>query len=85
MKSQQITTNTLARKNILTREVYSYLAQQGLIEQKGNDWSLTNKGVVRGGKHVNSKKLGKYIVWPDGIEIKVIKNPSTYYIDSSLQ
>jgi hypothetical protein len=70
MKNKKISTSALAKKhNRPVKEMFAYLSQQGLIEKKGDYWSLTNEGVAKGGKFVNSQQFGKYITWPEDIEV----------------
>lgn len=69
---KQISTTALAKKfNITPREMFVQLVNLGLIEKKGDVWSLTNDGVNKGGKFIVSKQYGKYIAWPDNIDLNV--------------
>jgi len=69
---KQISTTALAKKfNISPREMFVQLVNLGLIEKKGDVWSLTNEGVNKGGKFIDSKQYGKYIAWPDNIDLNV--------------
>lgn len=69
---KQISTTALAKKfNITAREMFVQLVNLGLIEKKGDVWSLTNDGVNKGGKFIESKQYGKYIAWPDNIDLNV--------------
>jgi hypothetical protein len=47
------------------------LIEAGWLEHKGDnkqkEWYLTNKGKFEGGIYRESKKFGKYIVWPQSI------------------
>ncbi|TKB25170.1 glycerol kinase [Desulfopila sp. IMCC35006] len=54
--------------------MFVQLVNLGLIEKKGEVWSLTNEGVSKGGKFIDSKQYGKYITWPDDIKINVTLN-----------
>lgn len=51
--------------------MFARLLQLGLIEQKGDVWSLTDHGVKVGGKFINSKQYGKYIIWPENINLNI--------------
>jgi hypothetical protein len=69
---KKISTTALAKKyNITSKEMFVRLVNLGLIEKKGDVWSLTNEGVHRGGVFANSKRFGKYITWPEDIELDV--------------
>lgn len=69
---KQISTTALAKKfNITSREMFVQLVNLGLIEKKGDVWSLTNEGVNKGGRFIDSKQYGKYISWPDSIDLNV--------------
>jgi hypothetical protein len=50
------------------------LINLGLIEKKGDVWSLTNEGVNKGGKFISSKRFGKYIAWPENIALDIKQN-----------
>lgn len=69
---KQISTTALSKThNISAREMFAHLLQDGLIEKKGDIWSLTNKGIEIGGKFVTNKKYGKYITWPDNFRLVI--------------
>lgn len=69
-KIYQISTTALAKKhNFSDKEMFTRLSDLGLIEKKGDHWSLTNKGDDAGGIVVNSKKYGKYITWPENLRL----------------
>ncbi len=70
-----ISTTALAKKiNITSKEMFVQLVNLGLIEKKGEVWSLTNEGVSKGGKFVTSEKFGKYITWPENLSISIMPN-----------
>ncbi|CAG35382.1 hypothetical protein [Desulfotalea psychrophila] len=54
--------------------MFIILVSKGLIEKKGEFWSLTNLGVDAGGKFKTSAQYGKYITWPENIDLKLDKN-----------
>ncbi|WP_319548081.1 hypothetical protein [Desulfogranum marinum] len=71
-EEKQISTSALAKKHkVPGKDMFLRLQTKGLIERKGDYWSLTNEGVKRGGRFVEHKKYGKYITWPEGINIDV--------------
>jgi len=72
---KNVSTTALAKKyNITSKEMFIRLMSIGLIEKKGDIWSLTNEGVNKGGKFISSKRFGKYITWPENIAIDVKQN-----------
>ncbi len=76
-KSQikQISTTALAKiYKVSTKEMFIQLVSHGLIEKKGEMWSLTNLGVEKGGKFIDHPKYGKYISWPSIIDLEVRPN-----------
>lgn len=71
-ETKQISTTALSKKfNIPTNEMFAQLLQKGFIEKKGDVWSLTDKGVSVGGKFVSHDKYGKYITWPENLDISI--------------
>ena len=72
---KKISTTALAKLyNITPKEMFVQLLNLGLIEKKGDVWSLTNQGLEKGGKFVNSQRFGKYITWPENISLDVKPN-----------
>lgn len=70
--NKQISTTALAKtKKIPTNEMFSHLLQKGFIEKKDDVWSLTNHGIKVGGKFVSSARFGKYITWPENLNIDI--------------
>ncbi|MCP4552836.1 MAG: glycerol kinase [Bacteroidetes bacterium] len=45
----------------------------GFIEKKSETWVLTSEGETQGGGYKESKEYGKYIVWPEDIQITFAK------------
>ena len=69
-EEKRISTTALAKKfSVPVREMFAQLLQRGLIEKKGDLWSLTNQGVSVGGKFVTSPQYGKYITWPEDLKL----------------
>ena len=67
---KRISTTALSKKyNIPTKEMFARLLQLSLIEKRDDLWCLTDLGVKRGGKFINSKRFGKYITWPEGFQL----------------
>jgi len=72
IENKMISTSALSKKyNISAKDMFARLLQLGLIEKKGDVWSLTDQGVKVGGKFVNSKQYGKYITWPEDINLNI--------------
>lgn len=75
VSTKHISTTALSKKfNITSKEMFLQLSNQGLIERKGDVWSLTNEGVKRGGRFVESKQYGKYISWPEDLALAATPN-----------
>lgn len=71
-EQKQISTTALSKKyNIPAKNMFALLLQKGLIEKKGDVWSLTNQGVEVGGKFVKHPKYGKYISWPENLSLDI--------------
>ncbi|MBW1717457.1 MAG: glycerol kinase [Deltaproteobacteria bacterium] len=72
MTSRKISTSALAKQyKITVKEMFGRLLQLGLIEKKGEVWSLTDQGVRKGGKFVTDKQYGKYIAWPRDLKLDI--------------
>ncbi len=70
MSDKKVSTTALAKKhNIPAKEMFAHLLQLGLIEKKGDVWSLTDQGLKVGGKFITSKQYGKYITWPEDFKL----------------
>ncbi len=73
---KMISTTALAKaKGMVAKDLFAHLLEQGLISKEGDSWVLTDKGKSKGGEYKESKQYGKYIVWPENIEIEL--NSST--------
>lgn len=69
---EYLSATALAKKyKISSKEMFVYLINHGLLEKRGDVWSLTNEGVSAGGKFVKGKAFGKYIVWPEDLELDI--------------
>ena len=71
-KNEYYSRSALATKLAVTlKELTHALIEAGWLEDKGDtkqkEWYLTNKGKFEGGVYRESKKFGKYIVWPQSI------------------
>ncbi|WP_339138616.1 MAG: hypothetical protein WGN25_09925 [Candidatus Electrothrix sp. GW3-4] len=67
---KKISTSQLAKsQGMAPKDLFALLSEQGLIEREETAWILTRKGEERGGEYKESKKYGKYIVWPETFEL----------------
>ncbi len=65
----RLSTTALARKlNIPTQQLFATLRDYGWIDRAGESWVLTPKGEFEGGTYQQSRRFGRYIVWPDTLD-----------------
>jgi hypothetical protein len=65
----KLSTSALARKlEIPAQQLFATLKDYGWIERREDNWLLTNKGEFEGGSYLNSRRFGRYIVWPESLE-----------------
>jgi hypothetical protein len=65
----KLSTTALARKlNIPTQQLFATLKDYGWIHRSGESWVLTPKGEFEGGSYQNSRRYGRYIVWPETLD-----------------
>ena len=68
---KQISTTLLAKSlGISSKELFAHLLELGLIRKEDKSWVLTSEGEEKGGAYEESKRYGKYIVWPEDINIQ---------------
>lgn len=61
----KLSTTALARKlDIPAQQLFATLKDYGWIQRHQDNWLLTGKGEFEGGGYVDSKRYGRYIVWP---------------------
>jgi len=61
----RLSTTGLARKlNIPAQQLFATLRDYGWINRHGESWVLTPKGEFEGGQYQQSRRYGRYIVWP---------------------
>jgi len=78
-----ISTTQLAKKyNISSKELFIYLEKKSYIVYKDRSWTLTSKGKKIGGDYKESKQYGKYIVWPENLELKDLSSKKATDIKS---
>ncbi len=65
-----ISTSALAKQlEVQTKDLFSKLLQLGYIVKDGENWKLTDLGKTEGGKYQESEKFGRYIVWPENLQL----------------
>jgi predicted transcriptional regulator len=70
---QYLSRSALAEKlGVTLKELTQLMIESGWlvhneVAEKGREWALTAKGEFEGGVYRDSKKFGKYIVWPDTV------------------
>jgi len=65
----KLSTTALARKlNIPAQQLFATLRDYGWIQRTGETWALTPKGEFEGGSYQNSRRFGRYIVWPERLD-----------------
>jgi hypothetical protein len=68
LEESRLSTTALARKlNIPAQQLFATLRDYGWIERAGESWLLTPKGEYEGGNYQQSRRYGRYIVWPEGL------------------
>jgi len=68
-EADKISTTALARKlGIPTQQLFATLRDYGWIQRHEDTWLLTGKGEFEGGDYVESRRYGRYIVWPASLE-----------------
>jgi hypothetical protein len=71
----KISTSSLSRKlKISSKELFLELEQVGFIVKDNDNWILTDLGKEKGGEYKESKQYGKYIIWPEDLEITTKQN-----------
>ena len=68
-EESRLSTSALARKlNIPAQQLFTTLKDYGWIERAGESWVLTSKGEFEGGNYQQSRRYGRYIVWPPSLD-----------------
>jgi hypothetical protein len=72
-----ISTTALSKTlGIPAKELFDHLQKEALIKKEGEVWVLTKKGEEKGGAYKESKQFGRYIVWPEDIELHISSTTS---------
>jgi len=65
----KLSTTALARKlGIPAQQLFATLKDYEWIQRHEDNWLLTRKGEFEGGGYVESRRYGRYIVWPATLE-----------------
>lgn len=65
----KLSTTALAKKlNIPVQQLFAIFKDYGWIQRYGESWALTHKGEFEGGSYQDSRRYGRYIVWPETLE-----------------
>ncbi|QQD19861.1 hypothetical protein I6N98_08520 [Spongiibacter nanhainus] len=68
MSREGLSTSALARHLALPLpQLFTLLKDYGWIRKVEGGWELTAKGEFEGGRYINSRRYGRYIVWPEEI------------------
>jgi hypothetical protein len=79
-QENKLSTSALARKlEVPVQQLFATLRDYGWIERQEDAWTLTHKGEFEGGSYQNSRRYGRYIVWPEALE----SHPLVAAIESS--
>ncbi|WP_040853245.1 glycerol kinase [Thiorhodospira sibirica] len=67
-----VSTTTLSKSlGLSAKELFEYLLERGFIEKNNDSWALTAEGQAIGGEYRNSEQYGKYIVWPENLDLNI--------------
>ena len=65
----KVSTSALAKKlDIPVQQLFATLKDYGWIQRHQDSWLLTGKGEFEGGSYVDSRRYGRYIVWPQELQ-----------------
>jgi hypothetical protein len=65
-----VSTTALAKSlGVTAKDLFAELLNKQFIVKEGDSWKLTEKGKEQGAEYKESQKYGKYIVWPENMEI----------------
>tara|TARA_R110002110_G_scaffold405550_1_gene624775 strand:- start:35787 stop:36710 length:924 start_codon:yes stop_codon:yes gene_type:complete len=67
-EEERLSTTALARAlEIPVQQLFVTLKDYGWIQRHDDTWLLTPKGEYEGGRYRDSKRFGRYIVWPPAL------------------
>ncbi len=76
----RLSTSALARKlDIPVQQLFATLKDYGWILRQGDSWLLTPKGEFEGGSYQESRRYGRYVVWPESL----VQHPLLSAIESN--
>jgi len=55
--------------DIPSKELFSRFEKLGMITKIDGKWELTYEGEQKGGQYIESKRYGRYIAWPETLEL----------------
>lgn len=65
----KLSTSALAKLlDIPVQALFTSLQEHGWIKRQGEHWLLTPKGEYEGGSYQESKRFGRYVVWPPAVQ-----------------
>lgn len=68
-EDDKLSTTAVARAlDIPVQQLFAALKDYGWINRVDNAWVLTSKGEFEGGEYRESKRYGRYIVWPKTLQ-----------------
>lgn len=66
---EKLSTTAMAKLlDMSAQQLFSALKDYGWIDRVDNAWILTSKGEFEGGEYRDSKRYGRYIVWPEALQ-----------------
>jgi|TARA_R110000772_G_scaffold238154_4_gene350152 hypothetical protein len=79
-EEERLSTSALARAlEIPVQQLFVTLKDYGWIRRHADNWLLTQKGEYEGGTYRDSKRFGRYIVWPAAL----VQHPLLSAIESN--
>ncbi|MDP4652291.1 MAG: hypothetical protein NWQ24_12675 [Haliea sp.] len=80
VEEERLSTSALARAlEIPVQQLFVTLKDYGWILRQADNWLLTQKGEYEGGTYRDSKRFGRYIVWPGAL----VQHPLLSAIESN--
>jgi len=80
-----VSTTALAKVlGVLPKELFSDLLKCELVYKEADAWQLTEKGKEQGGEYKESKKYGKYVVWPEDMTMNISSSISQEKTEKSI-
>ena len=74
---KKISTTALSKLlGIPPKELFARLLELGFLSKEEQSWVLTSDGKKQGGAYKESQQYGKYIVWPEDINIDISQTTS---------